>query len=186
MTDTLDQVYERVLVLRCQTGDERAFEELVQRYHARLRAFVAKMLSDAYAVDDVLQDVWLDVFRKVVKLRDTGAFRAWVYRIARDRAYRHLRRRHRAVSLSIAGEASRGDAAAEVEFDSEEIRCVHASLDRLPLVHRDVLWLRFVEQMSYEQIATAVGCELGTVRSRLHYAKRALRELIERNDHEPR
>jgi RNA polymerase sigma-70 factor (ECF subfamily) len=158
---------------------------LVGRYHGRLRAFVAKMLSDAHDVDDVLQDIWLDVFRKVVKLRDAGAFRAWLYRIARDRTYRHLRRR-RAVPQSFNEEAQLADSADDVEFDDEEIRCVHASLDRLPLVHRDVLWLRFVEQMSYEQIALAVRCELGTVRSRLHYAKRALRELIERNDHEPR
>jgi len=185
MTDTLDRLYERVLVLRCQTGDEGAFAELVGRYHGRLRAFVAKMLNDAHAVDDVLQDIWLDVFRKVVKLRDTGAFRPWLYRIARDRTYRYLRRRH-AVSQSFDEETELASTATDVDFDAEEIRCVHASLDRLPLVHRDVLWLRFVEQMSYEQIALAVGCELGTVRSRLHYAKRALRELIERNGHEPR
>jgi RNA polymerase sigma-70 factor (ECF subfamily) len=66
--------------------------------------------------------------------------------------------------------------------DGEAAALVHASLDRLPHEQRDVLLLRYVEQMSYEQIAASLGCAVGTVRSRLHYAKRALRREIERND----
>ena len=64
----------------------------------------------------------------------------------------------------------------------DERRLVHASLDRLPHAQREVLLLRFIEDMSYEQIASTVGCGVGTVRSRLHYAKRALRELMEGNN----
>ncbi len=181
MSDQLDRLYERVLVLRCQTGDEAAFAELVERYHHRLRAFLRGMIGDAHAADDALQEVWLDVFRGVGKLRDAGAFPGWLYRVARDRAYRVLRRKPMAtesidrVELSVADEA---------ELDADERELVTTSMDRLPHEQREVLLLRFVEQMSYEQIASAVGCELGTVRSRLHYAKRALRKLIERNDDE--
>ena len=184
MSEQLDRIYERLLILRCQTGDEQAFAELVERYDARLRVFVRKMLnSDAHAAADVVQDVWFDVFRSIDRLADVGAFRGWLYRIARDRTYRLLRRRGVQIApMDDAGAILATEA--DTAIDADDIRLVHTSLERLPHEQREVLLLRFVEELSYEQIALAVGCELGTVRSRLHYAKRALREIIERNGHE--
>jgi len=178
---SLDRVYERLLVLRCQTGDESAFAELVGRYHARLRRFVSGLLADQHSVDDVLQDVWFDAWRGIGRLRDATALEAWLFRIARDRSYRVLRRRSAHPVTEPLEDVVDG---AEVELDEDERRIVATSVQRLPLPQREVLLLRFVEQMSYEQIALALTCELGTVRSRLHYAKRALRELIERNGYE--
>src|SRR4051812_7396210 len=93
MTEPLDRIYQRLLVLRCQTGDERAFEELVGRFHDRLRRFVRSLLPDEHTADDVLQDAWLDVWRNIGKLRDGDALESWLFRVARDRAYRVLRRR---------------------------------------------------------------------------------------------
>ena len=187
MTDKLDRVYERLLVLRCQTGDESAFAELVGRYDARLRRFLRRMLDgDEHAAADALQDVWFDVFRAVGKLRDGGAFEAWLWRVARDRAYRVLRRKGINVD-AIADADEVASSAPELQFDEDERRRVGESLERIPHAQREVLLLRFVEDLSYEQIAAAVGCGVGTVRSRLHYAKRALREAMERTDnHDPR
>src|SRR4051794_8548449 len=91
--DDHDSLYESLLVLRCQAGDEAAFVELVERYHTPLRRFLAEMLRDAHATEDALQDVWLDAFRGVARLRDLKAFPAWLFRIARNRAYGLLRRR---------------------------------------------------------------------------------------------
>ena len=65
MNSPLDRVDQRLLVLRCQTGDRVAFEDLVGRYHARLRRYVRTMLSDVHAADDTVQDVWLDVWRGI-------------------------------------------------------------------------------------------------------------------------
>jgi RNA polymerase sigma-70 factor (ECF subfamily) len=193
MTDPqLDRLYERVLVLRCQTGDEAAFAELVARYSPRLRVYLRQMLGgagrDAHTADDALQDVWLDVFRSLGRLQDAGAFSAWLYRIARDRAYRILRRRGGVVTMTAmndAAELAAADAAGaaasadDATLNGDAAALVHASLDRLPHDQREVLLLRFIEEMSYEQIAVAVGCGVGTVRSRLHYAKRALRREVE-------
>src|SRR5437764_12711173 len=92
MTDA-DGLYERVLVLRCQAGDEAAFADLVGRYHPRLRYYLRKMLPDPQAVEDAVQDVWLAVFRALPRLADLGAFRPWLYRMARDRVAREFRRR---------------------------------------------------------------------------------------------
>src|SRR5262249_20877543 len=93
MTDTADRLYERLLVLRCQAGDKAAFVELVERFEPRMRYYLRKMLRDAHVVEDVVQDVWVDVFRAVSRLADVDAFRAWLYRIAHDRAVRELRKR---------------------------------------------------------------------------------------------
>lgn len=179
MTNQADRLYEHLLVLRCQTGDEAAFEELVGLYSQRLRYYLRKMLGDAHSADDVLQDIWLDVFRSVPRLTDAGAFSAWIYRIARDRICRELRRRrpapHRLVEEGLTDESEEAE-----ELSAKDAERVHAALDELAPVHREVLVLRFLERMSYEDIAQVVGCQLGTVRSRIHYGKRALRRALER------
>src|SRR4051812_18984292 len=113
--DSQDRLYESLLVLRCQTRDEAAFVELVSRYHARLRRFLAQMLRDEHAVEDVLQDVWLDVFRGIGKLRDANALVAWLFRIARDRAFRVLRRRGISTVPLDAGDAACAAAATDDE-----------------------------------------------------------------------
>jgi RNA polymerase sigma-70 factor (ECF subfamily) len=179
MSHDLDRIYLNVLVLRCQAGDEAAFAELVARFQPRLRAFVRSLLDgDAHRAEDVLQDVWLDVFRSVGKLRDVDAFTSWLFRLARDRAYRLLRRRRLVIEPIAPAQLIETETE---DLDDDERQLVHSSLSRLPHEQREVLLLRFLEDMSYAQIAAAVGCELGTVRSRLHYAKMALRREIERN-----
>jgi RNA polymerase sigma-70 factor (ECF subfamily) len=139
------------------------------------------MLRDPPAADDALQDVWLAVSRALPRLADPAAFRAWAYRIARDRAARELRTRRPAeVPLDADGPA---DARADTDgFTAEDAACVHAALDELAAEHREVLVLRYVEDMTYDEIARVSGCQVGTVRSRLHYAKRALRGVLERTD----
>jgi RNA polymerase sigma-70 factor, ECF subfamily len=179
MTEAADDIYERLLVVRCQTGDEAAFTELVERYGPRLRYFLRKLLGSPERADDAWQDVWFDVFRHVPRLADPGAFRAWLYRIARDRAFGKLRKARR--ELSLDGEEPIADAAADDEFSAEDAAQIHAALDRIPAEQREVLVLRFLEEMSYDEIARVVGCQLGTVRSRIHYGKRALRRILEGN-----
>jgi RNA polymerase sigma-70 factor (ECF subfamily) len=178
MGDMADRIYERLLVVRCQTGDEAAFGELVGRYGSRIHYFLRKMVGPS--AEDVAQDVWFDVYRGVPRLADPAAFPAWLYRVARDRAYRLIRRR-RPATRSI-DEAAGVAADAEVTFAAEEAAAVHAALDELAPEHREVLVLRFLEDMGYDEIARVVGCPVGTVRSRLHYAKAALAAVIERAD----
>jgi len=179
MTDTADRLYERVLVLRCQAGDEAGFAELVERYQPRLRYFLRKMLGEVHGAEDVLQEVWLDVFRAVARLVDVGAFRAWLYRIARDRALRELRKRRPAHQPLDQDDLS-DSAVEEAQFAAEDVERIHLALDELAPEPREVLVLRYVENMTYEEIAEVQACQIGTVRSRLHYAKRALRRVIER------
>ena len=173
MTEAVDRLYEQVLVLRCQAGDEAAFVEIVQRYHERLQYYVRRLSVDASRVDDVLQEVWLIVFRGLPRLRRPGALAAWLFRIARNAALAEQRR-----DRALSGPASVLEAAAaaedEPDFTPQDAARMHACLDRLAPGHREVLVLRFFEELSYQDIADVVGSPLGTVRSRLHHAKRAL------------
>src|SRR5438132_1458848 len=183
MTDQAERIYERLLVVRAQAGDEAAFRELVERFSPRLRYFLRKLLAPADDAEDALQDVWLDVFRGLARLKDPQALLAWLYRIARDRAYARLRKARR-LELPL-DEAQLEESAAEndEEFSAEDAASVHAALDELPAQQREVLVLRFLEEMSYEEIARVVGCQVGTVRSRIHYAKRAVRERVQGSGH---
>lgn len=177
MSTSLEQIYERVLVVRCQAGDEAAFEELVCRYAPRLRYFLRKLLGNAATGEDCLQEVWLDAFRGLPRLVDPLALRAWLYRIARDRAFAVLRRAGQ-TERSL-GETDVPDASAdEPQFTDDDATEIHAALDKLPTEQREALVLRFLEEMSYEEIAAATGKPLGTVRSRIHYGKQALARLL--------
>src|SRR5262245_17259537 len=91
MTNLPAGVREHVLVLRCQAGDSDAFGELVSRYGPGIRYYLLKLLGSPEAAEDTSQEVWLDVYRGIARLRQPDSFRAWMYRIARDRASRAIR-----------------------------------------------------------------------------------------------
>jgi RNA polymerase sigma-70 factor (ECF subfamily) len=184
MISPVDWLHERLLVLRCQAGDPLAFEELVALYQPRLRYFLRAMLRGDGEVDDHLQEIWLDVHRGIARLSEPAAFAAWLYRIARNRAFRVLRKR-REPPRSMDGIDLPAKEDEETPWSAEDAEYLHAALDSLTPEHREVLLLRFIEEMNYEDIARVTGCPTGTIRSRLHYAKRALRCVLERmNPHD--
>src|ERR1051325_9925782 len=182
MTEQAKAIYQRLLLLRCQAGDEAAFSEIVCEYSPRLRLFLRKLIGEG--AEDALQDVWLSAWRGFARLDDPAAFAAWIYRIARDRAYAGLRKRGRMGRPLLEDDLVCDED--EPEFSLEDVARIHAALDLVGPGHREVLLLRFIESMNYEQIANVVGCAVGTVRSRLHYAKKALRDQIERIENHER
>jgi RNA polymerase sigma-70 factor (ECF subfamily) len=173
MTEAIDRLYEQVLVVRFQAGDETAFVEIVHRYHDRLRYYVRRLSIDSGRADDVLQDVWLAAFRSLPRLRRPGALAAWLYRITRNAAGAEHRRNRAMAGLDPEAEAP-ATTDTEPDLGPEEVARMRACLDGLAPHHREVLVLRYFEGLSYEDIADVVGSPLGTVRSRLYHAKQAL------------
>jgi RNA polymerase sigma-70 factor (ECF subfamily) len=174
MSDAAQRLYEQFLVVRFQAGDDHAFAEIVQRYHGRLGYYLRRLLGEADAVEDVLQETWLTAFRNLSGLRSPRALSAWLYRIARNTALADRRRPHGWVALTDEPTVPEPDTD-ETDFSPADAARIHAALGRLRPQHKEVLVLRFLEEMSYEDIADVVGCPVGTVRSRIHYAKRELR-----------
>lgn len=182
----IETIRETLLLLRVQTREEGAFQELVTHYERRLLYYIHRILGNGADRSDVLQEIWLRVFLKIHTVRVPSAFRVWLYKIAHDVAVSHLRkvRRWEAVSL-------RNEDAVEVPESSDwnELELLdhaeqaHVALAQLSLAHREVLTLRFLEELELSEIAEVVGCSIGTVKSRLHYAKLEIRKLLEADGH---
>lgn len=179
MKEPVRRLWEQALVLRCQAGDDRAFEELLVAFHDRLKHYVEHVLGNPGNAEDVLQEVWLDVYRKLPSLRSPKAIRSWLFRIVRNKNAHHFRRdRMQTGPLDVADLADESEP--EPTFGEEDLRLMSKCLASLSREHREVVVLRFMESLSYEEIARAANCRVGTVRSRLYYAKRALKREMER------
>lgn len=176
---------EREIVLLARSGDRDAFSQLVDAYDRRLIYFIRRILNEHDAALDVLQSVWLAVHRKLPTLKEPGAFRVWLYRIAHDKAVAELRTRTRQ-PLFVEDIAACGGPASEdsteLAFDNAE--SIHLGMQRLSVDHRRILTLRFLEDMKVKEISEVLGCSDGTVKSRLHHARRALRQQIQEMQNE--
>lgn len=169
---------EPLLVLRCQAGDEDAFAALYERYGEPIRRYLLGFL-DPEDAEDVMQDVWLTVYRKIRGLTNPAGFRAWLFRTARHRAIDALRAGTRRARVEVESfDEERTAGAARLAQPGLETGELMAALAALSADHREVVRLRFFEDLSYAEIATVTGCPLGTVRSRIHNAKDRLRDVI--------
>jgi RNA polymerase sigma-70 factor, ECF subfamily len=176
--DTEDHV--EALVSRCQRGDRGAFEALFRQFQPRLRYYVRNLNGTGNHADDLLQNVWLKVVRKIDSLNDPQAFVAWLYTIARREVYSQGRTRDPFVELTD----EHLELVAENEeptFDEEDAARIHRTLANLKDSHREILTLSFLEELSHHEIAQVLGVNAGTVKSRVNYAKQALRQALERN-----
>ena len=174
---TTDKLIEQVLLLRCQIGDKDALAELIERYQKPLQYFISRLLDDAQITEDIFQDTWLTVIRGINSLKKVDAFSTWLYRIARNKVYQQLRKKRKKSELDeniLAPKDTENNV-----FSPEDAAKVHRCLEKLKPEHKEVLMLRFLEQMPYDQIAQVINCNLGTVKSRIYYAKRALKREME-------
>lgn len=172
--DNRDDLRRRLLVLRCQAGDEQAFSELFAQFRDRTRQYLLGLLGPDLA-HDAQQEVWLAVYRRIGTLANPGAFRTWLFQITRHRAIDELRRRDRHEGLLEAVSAAPTD---PVDADPLDLPDLEPVLGTLSPAHREVLILRFWQDLSYAEMATVIGCSIGTVRSRIHHAKTNVRALL--------
>lgn len=179
----LGQLQERIWVLQSQKGDPEAFRALVSRYERPLMYYLIRFTSNPEHASDVLQEIWLTVFRKIRNLRAPEAFRVWLYQIAHDKIVTLIQRETR---KEVILEAFKSESP-QVEFHEdpsfENVEQVHWALGSLSPEHREALTLRYMSGLSLEEMAEALRCQLGTVKSRLHYAKLAMRKLLEEQMH---
>lgn len=176
--DSDDQI--QLWVRRCQRGDNAAFETLFRQYQPRLRYYIRRLGNMDGRADDILQDIWLKVVRRIGSLREPKAFAAWLYTIARNQVYGTLRVTDPFV-VTLTDEHTERVGDDEPVFDDEDAGRVHEALDKLKAHHREILTLSFLDDLSHEQIAEVLGIQAGTVKSRLYYAKQSLRRALEKD-----
>jgi len=173
---------ERNLVLAVQRGDSAAARELYHRYRQQVYNLVVYSIGDSLHAQDLLQTVFLKVFRGLPKFRFQSSLATWIYRIAHNECQDHHRRRG-AVHVpleAILGSPDEIDTQPLTDYQhalQEREAIVRQAVMQLPFKMREVIVLRYVEGLSYEEIGRVLRCALGTVASRL---SRALTELEER------
>jgi RNA polymerase sigma-70 factor, ECF subfamily len=171
--------HEQLIIIKAQMGDQWAFEQLIRKYHGRILFYISKMLLRKDLTEDVAQEVWIIAWRKIGRLRATQAFAIWLYRIAHTETIRIIREESHYVELPNDFDVAETNLDTDEDFSDEEIRLANLALATLNNPLREAITLRFIEEMSYEDIAQVTSAPIGTVRSRLHYAKQALRLKIE-------
>jgi RNA polymerase sigma-70 factor, ECF subfamily len=182
------------LVRRAQAGDRRAFDLLVLKYQQKVANLIGRYIRDPVEVLDVTQDAFLKAYRALDGFRGESAFYTWLYRIAVNTVKNHLVAQGRRppggdLEADVAeqmdlGARLRENGTPERHLLTDEIaRTVQQALDALPDDLRTAIVLRELEGMSYEEIANAMDCPIGTVRSRIFRAREAidkrLRPLLE-------
>jgi len=165
-------------IARAQQGDRQAFAELVQRYRAGVVNVVYRMCGDADLAEDAAQEAFIRVWQHLPRYQPRSSFRNWVYRIATNVALDVLRRERDATDIEIVPlVAAQSNPEAAVERSERADRVRQAVLALAP-ASRAVLILREYEALSYKEIAETLDIPMGTVMSRLNYARTQLRETL--------
>jgi RNA polymerase sigma-70 factor (ECF subfamily) len=171
-------------------GNPAAFGELVRKYQNRLYQSVYHAQSAHADAEDIVQDAFVQAFVKLASFQRQSGFYTWLYRIAFNIAVSHRRRRKAMVSLEQQRETTHCEpcsTAADPHQElhvAEEVRMLRAALLELDDERRQIIVLREIDELSYEQIAAITDLPIGTVRSRLHRARQQLVEIMKRRDPE--
>ena len=176
---------EQLPVQQAREGKPEAWDALFRRYQLPLYVYVFELVHDEQASLDIVQEVFIAAARHIGGLRDDDKFGSWLFGIAHQKCLQRWRKQAREEILLD----EIPDAPDEFETGPDDLLIRREQeaefmnlLNQLPLPQRSVLLLHFVEDFPLEEIARITETQLGTVKSRLHYAKRALRKLLEQNE----
>ncbi len=176
---TRNNAIDALLVMRCQDGSADALDELVRRWQRPLWRYALGLTGRSDEAWEVIQEAWLGIVRGLGHLRDPALFRPWAYRIVRNRAASWVARVQRARARESEVEPDRIGS----EGTGSRDHGLRAAISRLPENQRAVLTLHYLDEMPVREIAAALLIPPGTVKSRLHTARRRLREIMERESH---
>lgn len=180
------------LIEGLEEGAAWAYEALIQLYQQPVFNLVSRLLWDPSEACDVVQEVFLKVFRKIDSFRGESSLKTWVYRIAVNEAHNHCRwsGRRRGHEVGLEGDEegrgyretlpAHGPSPYDYTLDQERHRMVEAALAELSPSFRSAVVLRDVEDLSYEEIAAILNLPMGTVKSRILRGREALRRLLEK------
>ncbi len=197
-----DRTDDSALVARCLDGDREAFDQLIDRFSSMAYSLAYRHLGDREEAMDLTQDVFLQVYRKLSSFRGHSSLKTWIHRIVVNMAYNkrkhwRVRKRHLTRSLDAPVAARDGDqdgatlkdlvpddstSPAEQTEKLDREQRLQLMLTSLPPLHRSILILRDMQELSYDEIAALLGIPSGTVKSRLSRARNELRQQLKREE----
>ncbi len=188
ITNPLERQTDEELIVGFQKGNTAAFDQLVGRFKDPLTNYVFRFLGDWDECSDVVQETFVRVFQNRDSYKPIAKFSTWIYTIATNVAKSRLRRRgfmqlfsflsrrdEENGAFEVPDESSRADLRLESSMEEQRIQ---KALDALPLKYRQVVVLRDVQELSYEEIADITGLTLGTVKSRINRGRQKLQEML--------
>lgn len=189
MSTELSPLSDEEVMARFQADDAAAFDELVRRYRDRLFFFIVQMVKDRALAQDMLQETFIRLWRHKLKYRNVARFSTWIFTIAGNLVRSEMRRqaREQRVDLSPRDPDDRpielpdpGPAVDALVHRNMQVEEVRAAIERLPEEFREVIVLREIEELSYEEIVEMLRVPLGTVKSRINRARARLALLLQK------
>jgi RNA polymerase sigma-70 factor (ECF subfamily) len=194
--ETSNKERDALLIERCQSGDYTAFDELITVYRGKIYAMIFNMIRNDADAWDLSQDVFIKAWKALSKFEGRSAFYTWLYRIAHNVTYDWMRKKKiegaGEFNDEMLNEAEPGALTSPKVLDSpdqnlqrDELRNkITIAINSLSKDHREVILLKEVEGLSYQEIAESIGSSIGTVMSRLYYARKKLQETLKDNDYD--
>jgi len=175
MPKTSDQLQNELLVIKCRTGDNRAFDELVARWQQRMWHYAYRLVGQEEEAWELVQESWIAVIQSIQRLEDPATFPHWLFRIMSNKYVDQVRRwqRQRRLEEGIAAQVARQAS------DGGEDNPLQSVLMALPTETRVLLCLYYVEEFSIGEITDILHIPVGTVKSRLYHARQKLQSLLE-------
>lgn len=170
MDRPVEQLIDEILVMDCQSGSVKALEKLVARWQKRLWKYAYRMTGNSEAAWDITQESWLGIIKGLRRLHDPAKFRSWAYRIVTHKASDWIRKSRASKHVRIEDIQDQG-------VQEQKGAGIGELLEKLDMRKRSVLSLYHFEQLSVREISIALNIPNGTVKSRLHAARKELKEL---------
>jgi RNA polymerase sigma-70 factor, ECF subfamily len=172
---------DHILIQRFLAGEEAAFERLVERYYRRIDRLAQQVVRHPMAAEDIAQECFLRAYRALPRFRGEASLYSWLYRITINLCLNYLRHQEKHVFTPQDSDApalpTAADPALVLEAQERE-RLIRSAIDTLPPHYRVAIILRDLEGLSYQEIAAILSIPLGTVKSRINFGKRLLRETL--------
>ena len=167
---------------RAANGDIAAFEELYQRHHRRVYSVCLRMLQNATEAEDLTQEVFIQLYRKIGSFRGDSAFTTWLHRMTVNQVLMHFRKR----SVKYEKTTEEGETPTQVVIGTENHQkmpivdkiAIDNAINQLPPGYRNVFTLHDIEGYEHEEVARILGCSVGTSKSQLHKARLKMRKLL--------
>jgi RNA polymerase sigma-70 factor (ECF subfamily) len=183
---------ETELISRCQQGDPDALKEIFDQYHKKVYRIAYGVVRQREEALDIVQEVFIKLYRSIRSFKGKSKFYTYLYRMTMNTAIDHSRKMGRSPFSSLEGmEGFQPSEGIErrpdsILFHKELEERLKVALEKLPTDQKTALIFREVEELSYQEIAETMGCSIGTVMSRLHYARKRIQELLKDDAKEER
>jgi RNA polymerase sigma-70 factor (ECF subfamily) len=184
------ELHESELILKCKNGNVEAFEELVLKYQRQIYTVAYRFMGNHEDASDLAQEAFIKAYKSIDRFRGESSLKTWLYHIVANVCRDELRKRKKGQVLSLdapisteEGEITRQTEdwtyAPDLIYESKEAQYfIQEAINQLTPEYKEVIILREIQGFSYEEIARHLGCSLGTIKSRLNRARKAMRDLL--------